>query len=1066
MSDEKELGLMEDGANDNEKPTGIIAWFARNPVAANLLMVGIILVGLFSYTTINKKMFPEFNPNIISISVPHLGAAPEEVEKSVILKLEEAIENIEGVKKITSTAREGMGRVTLELQSGYSMSEKLDEVQQQVDAITTFPSQTEKPIVSKIVFQGDVLWLSVHGSMDRKNRQELAKSIRDEIMALPDVNIAQIIGNRAYEISIEVSEFQLKKYGLTFDEVSRAVRNSSLDLPGGTIKTDGGDILLRTKGQAYTGVEYGSLVLKTNANGTRLLLRDVANIVDGFIEGDGYAEFDNEKTTSIRVKSTGDQNDLAIAESVKKYVENKNRSLPEGAKLAIWGDSSYYLKTRLDMMIGNMIAGSILVFIVLALFLRIRIAFWVMVGIPVCFLGAFIIMPMLGDWSVSINMLSLFAFIMVLGIVVDDAIVIGESIYSEIREKGHTTDNVIRGAHRVSMPATFGVLTTIAAFTPLLMIEATFAAFFRAIAIVVTACLVFSLIESKWILPAHLANMKYKPIDENNANFIEKIQMRFRIWLEGFIENTYKPLVEKAIKKRYNTLAIFIAIFFLSLGLTSSGLVKNEMFPNIPSDFIQGSVTMNSGSSIAERNAALDEIATAAWQVGEENSPKNGSSFIKHLMIFTNGDTGGNFLMELTKPESRNMTAFDIEKLWREKVGEIPGVKNVRFFAGTNAGGGAALAFQLVGPNVDELEVAARELENKLDEYEGVFDIRDSFTSGNQEIQLKIKPEAEVLGLTLTDLGRQVRQAFYGEEAQRIQRGRDELKVMIRYPESERRSIADLEGMWIRTPSGTEVPFFQVADVEIGTGFSSITRINQKRSITVSADIDPTKVETSKVFMEINKDVIPTILAAHPSVQYGVEGAAKDQMDLIKQFMYAAIAALLLIYCLIAIPTRSYGQPIIIMLVIPFGVIGAIVGHWLLGSSLTMLSWYGIIALSGVVVNDSLIMVDFINKARKQGTRLVDAVIQSGTKRFRAILLTSLTTFFGVLPIYFETSLQAQFIIPMAISIGFGIVFATVITLFLIPSMYMILEDIKLRFSRKKHDVVQSKSLEVNLESS
>lgn len=1043
-----------------EKLTGIIAWFARNPVAANLLMFGIFAVGLFSYSTINKKMFPEFNPNMISISVAHLGAAPEEVEQSVILKLEEAIENIEGIKRITSNAFEGRGQVTIELQSGYSMSEKLDEVQMQVDAITTFPTQTEKPMVTKVEFQGDVMWLSVHGSMDRKNRQELAKTVRDEVMALPEVNIAEIVGNRPYEISIEISEYQLKKYSLTFDEISRAVRNSSLDLPGGSIKSEGGDILLRTKGQAYTGDEYGNLVLRTNVDGTRLLLRDVANIIDGFVESEGYAEFDGEPTTSIRIKSTGDQNDLAIAAAVRRYVEEKSKVLPEGAKVGIWGDSSFYLKARLDMMISNMIVGAILVFLVLAMFLRIKIAFWVMMGIPVCFLGAFIVMPLLGTWSVSINMLSLFAFIMVLGIVVDDAIVIGESIYTEIREKGHTTDNVIRGTHRVSMPATFGVLTTIAAFTPLLMIEATFAPFFRAIAIVVTACLVFSLIESKWILPSHLAHMKYKPIDPDNANLIERLQAKFRVWLEGFIENTYRPLVKKAIAKRYNTMAIFIAIFFVAIGLTSAGLVKNEMFPNIPSDFIQGNLTMVNGSSIKERNAALNKIVDAIVEVGKENPQANGSSIIKHTMVFTNGDTSGGLFVELTKPEQREIGAFEIERLWRQKVGEISGAKDVRFFAGTNAGGGAALQFQFVGADVHELDLAATELEEKLGEFDGVFDIRNSFSNGNQEIQLKIKPEAEVLGLTLTNLGRQVRQAFYGEEAQRIQRGRDELKVMVRYPKAERHSISDLENMWIRTPNGDEVPFYQVADIEIGTGYSSITRVNQKRSITVSADINPAIVETNKVFTEINKDTIPKILENHPSVGYGVEGAAKDQMDLVKQFMFAAIAALLLIYCLIAIPTRSYGQPIVIMLVIPFGVIGAIIGHWILGSPLTMMSWFGIIALSGVVVNDSLIMVDFINKARKEGMQLSDAVVQSGTKRFRSILLTSLTTFFGVMPMYFEGSLQAQFIIPMAISLGFGIMFATVITLFLIPSLYMILEDIKGVFKKKQKITAPFEALE------
>ena len=1032
-----------------QKQTGIIAWFARNSVAANLLMLSIFAIGAFSYSNITKKMFPEFNANAISIVIPHLGAAPEEVEKSVILKVEDALENIEGIKRMTSFASEGMGRINLELQSGYSMSEKLDEVQQQVDAITTFPSQTEKPIISKIEFQSDVLWMSVYGDMDRKTRQDLAQQIRDEIMALPEVNIVEIVGNRPYEISIEISEYQLKKYKLTFTEVTNAVRNSSIDLPGGSIRTEGGDILLRTKGQAYTGHEYSSLVLRTNPDGTRLLLGDVANIVDGFVEGDDYARFNSEPTSSIRVRSTGDQNDLDIAAAVRTYVENKSKTLPSAAKLSIWGDSSYYLNARLDMMIDNMIVGALLVFLVLTLFLKIRIAFWVMVGIPVCFLGAFIVMPNLGDWSVSINLLSLFAFIMVLGIVVDDAIVIGESIYSEIREHGHSTENVIRGAHRVSVPATFGVLTTIAAFTPLLMIDASFAAFFRAIAIVVSACLVFSLIESKWILPAHLAHIKYKPYDPNTANFLEKFQAKFKDGLENIIQNKYRPLVSKAIKYKYNTMAIFFAVLFVSFGLVSASFVKVEVFPNIPSDFIQGNLTMIDGSPTSERNAALDRIAQAANRIAEENIQENGKSIVLHTMQFTNGDTGGGFLMELTKPEERELSAFDVEKIWRQYVGEIPGVKDIRFFAGTNAGGGSALEFQLVGANDIELDAASDLLETKLSEFDGVFDIRNSFSSGSQEIQLDIKPEAETLGLTLTSLGRQVRQAFYGEEAQRIQRGRDELKVMVRYPEAERRSISDLENMWIRTPSGDEVPFYQVADIKIGTGFSSITRVNQKRSITISADIDPTKVESRKVIEEVNSKIIPEILSQFPTVKYGIEGASKDQQDFLNQLKWAFIAALALIFCLLAIPTKSYGQPFVIMSVIPFGMIGAIIGHFLLGKSLNMLSMYGIIALTGVVVNDSLIMVDYINKRRAEGMKLVDAVVFSGTKRFRAILLTSLTTFFGVLPIYFETSLQAQFIIPMAISIGFGIMFATVITLFLVPSMYMVLEDIKKLFKRK-----------------
>ncbi|SEL82110.1 Multidrug efflux pump subunit AcrB [Colwellia chukchiensis] len=1024
-----------------EKFTGIIAWFTHNSVAANLLMLFILVAGFFSYQGINKKMFPEFNPNSIQVLVPHLGAAPEEVEQAVILKVEESLEDIEGIKRITSTAREGVGIVTIELQSGYSMSEKLDEVQMQVDAITTFPEQAEKPIITKQEFKGQVMWLSVSGPMARGARQVMAQNIRDEIMALPNVNSAEIVGSRDYEIAIEVSEDKLLQYQLSFDEITQAVRSASIDMPGGTIKTRAGDILLRTQGQAYTGKEFSDLALRTAPDGTRLVLSDIAEIKDGFVEREDFATFDDENTSSIMVQSTGDQNDLAIAAQVRAYVEAKNQQLPSGAKLTVWGDSSYYLAERLDMMISNMMLGAFLVFIILALFLRIKIAFWVMLGIPISFFGALLMMPLLGEWSVSINMLSLFAFIMVLGIVVDDAIVIGESAYAEVEKSGHSRESVIRGTLRVAMPATFGVLTTIAAFTPLLFIDATFAAFFRSISIVVSFCLVFSLIESKWILPAHLAHMKYVPLDIAKANFLERFQMRFKAGLDNFILTVYKPLVEKALRARYNTMAIFVALLILSVSLIAGAFVKLEVFPNIPSDFIQGSITMVDGSAAQQRNKAIAQVEQAVKNVAK-NNPYQGLSFVKHKMVFTNGNSKATIILELVKPEQRELDAYQIEKLWRDEIGEIPGVKELRFFAGTNAGGGAAIEFQLTGQNDHELEAAAEDIQAQLNRYDGVYDVRHSFSRGSQEIKLSIKPEAEVLGLTLAALAKQVRQAFYGDEAQRIQRGRDELKVMVRYPEASRLSVSDLENMWIRTPSGEQVPFYQVADIAIGQGFSTITRINKQRSITISADIDSEKVESRKVVSEMNQTHIPEILADYPSVNYGVEGASKEQADFLAQLGYAAIGALFLIYGLIAIPTKSYSQPLVIMSVIPFGIIGAIIGHWLLGHTINMMSMFGFIALTGVVVNDSLIMVDFINKAKGSGRSMFDVVSAAGCQRFRAILLTSLTTFFGIFPLYFEQSLQAQFIIPMAISLGFGIVFATVITLFLIPALYLIKEDI------------------------
>jgi len=1029
--------------NPGEKrTTGIIAWFTYNSVAANLLMVLIIVAGFMSYQSIDKKMFPEFSPNTIQVVVPHLGAAPEEVELGVVLKVEEALEDIEGIKKITATANEGVGVVIIELQSGYSLEEKLDEVQMQVDGITTFPEQAERPVISKQEFKGQVMWLSLRGNMDRRTRQTMAQNIRDEIMALPSVNTAEVVGSREYEISIEVSEEKLLQYGLTFEQIGQAVRASSIDLPGGRIKAASGDISVRAQGQAYTGQEYANLVLRTNPDGTHLLLGDVANVVDGFVETEDFATFDGEQTSSIMVQSTSDQNDLLIAEEVRAYVDKKSKSLPEGVKLTVWGDSSFYLNARLDMMLSNLALGALLVFCVLTLFLRIKVAFWVMLGIPISFFGAFALMPLGGEWAVSVNLISLFAFIMVLGIVVDDAIVIGESIYSEIGVKGHSTENVIQGTLRVAMPATFGVLTTIAAFAPLLFIDATFAAFFRAIALVVTYCLIFSLIESKWILPAHLAHMKYVPLTEQNANWFERKQLAFKHGLDKFIHNKYLPMLQKALRARYTTMAMFFAMLLVSIGLIVSSLVKVEVFPNVPSDFIQANLEMVDGSSVNERNKAAEKVLLAAEKIAQNYKSTEGESIIKHTMVFTGGNTNATFLLELVKPEFRDLTSYDVEKIWREEVGEIPGVRELRLFAGTNTGGGAALEFQLSGRNDADLEAASTQIQDKLTEYDGVYDIRSSFSRGVQEIKLDIKPEAEVLGLKLSDLASQVRQAFYGLEAQRIQRGRDELKVMVRYPEEDRLSISDLENMWIRTPNGEKVPFYQVADISIGQGYSTITRINQKRTITVSADIDSDKVESRVVLREMNEEIIPEILANYTTVEYGMEGASKEQADFLGQLGIALIGALFLIYGLIAIPTKSYIQPIVIMSVIPFGIIGAIWGHLLLGKTINMMSMYGFIALTGVVVNDSLIMVDFINRAKAQGMKLVDAVCQAGTQRFRAILLTSLTTFFGVLPLYFETSLQAQFIIPMAIALGFGIIFATVITLFLIPSLYLIKEDI------------------------
>jgi multidrug efflux pump subunit AcrB len=1036
--------------------TGLIAWFASNSVAANLLMWFIIIAGLISVFTIRKQTTPDFELNYIQVQVPYLGAAPQEVEEGVVVKVEEAIQDIQGIVEIRSRANEGFGSVTIEVSRDLDINEVLTEVKTRVDAISTFPGLTEKPVIFKVEPDTPVIFVAIYGEVDAYSRKLIAQEVRNELLQMPEISKVDFYGDRAFEISIEVTEHDLRQYGLTMSEISEAIKASSIDLPGGAIKTEGGDILLRTEGQVYTGMEYADLVLRTYADGTRLRLGDIADINDGFVETESFGRFDGQPTATLNILATGQQNELKTAAAVKEYVNKKRETLPAGVEMELWVDRSHYLEDRLGTMEKNMWQGALAVFLVLSLFLRMKVAAWVIVGIPITFLGTFFLMPF-GPWPVTMNMISLFGFIIVLGIVVDDAIIIGESVYTQIRADGHTIDNVVKGAHKVAVPATFGVLTTIAAFAPMLFVGGMVGPFFEALSMIVILCLMFSLIESKLILPAHLVHTNIKPVDEDDLfnpqrhipvlqripRFFQKIQRYVQHGLHRLIHDHYKPALEKIIDNRGIATAFFTGILIITIGLINSGLVRIVLFPEVPSDFIRMNLEMESGTAPEVRNATLQKLERALLDLNEEYIADNpgGYPLIAHIGSFSEGDTGAVAWTELPMVDDRTMQVSDIAEMWREKVGELPGVKELTFVDGDHFGGGSPLSFRLSGESFAALEAAARELELKLADFEGVFDVVNSSDRGGQEIKLSIKPEAEALGLNLASLGRQVRQAFYGEEAQRIQRGKDELRVMVRYPLEDRRSIANLENMKIRTPSGDEVPFGSVADVSFGSSYSTISRLNRERTITVSADIDPDIVEPGKVIAEISSEFIPGLLSRHPGVSFGLEGASEEEREFIANVTVASIAALFLIYALIAIPLHSYAQPLVIMSVIPFGLIGAVIGHIIMGKAISMFSLFGLIALAGVVVNDSLIMVDFINKAREEGVPLKEAVIQSGTQRFRAIVLTSFTTAAGLMPILLETSTQAQYMIPMAISLSFGIIFATAITLFLIPALYMLQID-------------------------
>ena len=1032
---------------DTEK--GIIAWFARNSVAANLLMFIIIIGGIFGIFRVQKQIFPAFEVNIIAVQVPYLGAAPQEVEEGVILKLEEAIKDIEGIKKLTSTAREGVGSISIEVEDGYDVQNLLDEVKVQVDAIPSFPGNTEKPVVYRIKFPQDVLWVSVYGETTERELKMYAQGIRDEIVSLGGISDVSVVGSRDYEISVEISERKLQEYNLTFSDMVTAIRQSSIDLPGGSIRSDNGDILLRANGQAYNAWDFAKIVLLSRSDGTRLLLGDIATINDGFVEDRQFALFDGKPAISLRVRAVGDQNALQISDSVNEYLDEKRKTIPANLSIDTWGDSSFYLADRLSMMLKNMAFGALLVFIVLSLFLRVKLAFWVILGLPVCFLGTLMVMPA-SQIDVSINLLSLFGFILVLGIVVDDAIIMGESAYSEIDKKGHSADAVIRGVKKVAMPATFGVLTTIAAFSPMLMVSGTFGVIWKTIGIVVIMCLVFSLIESKLILPAHLVNMKLKPYDPNKANRFQKFRDIFSVGIKTFIQNKYLPFLKKAVKYRYTTLASFIGLFIITIGLFASGLVRWQFFPSIPSDFVRASVELEAGSSLEQRDEAINSMLNAMYKMDDQVVDETGTKAVKHAIAFDNGLLGGVVFVELTKGETRELTDVQIQDIWREYLPEIPGVKNFTIGSPGGPGGGNGLNFEFRSNNVSQLESISKELRSYLGGYAGITEVNDSFSGGSDEIKLELKPEAESLGLSLSQLAQQVRYGFYGAEAQRIQRDDEEIKVMVRYPKEERNSIGNLETMRIRAPNGDDIPFSEVADIELGKGYANIVRVDGNRSVSVTAKVNADVVDTRDLLIDVQSKVIPEMLQRYPEVEFRLQGNSKDEMDAIWSLVQGLLFALIAIYALMAIPLKSYSQPLIIMSVIPFGMVGAIVGHLILGQAVSVLSICGIIALAGVVVNDSLIMVDFVNRARAEGRSLIDSVLKSGSERFRAIILTSLTTFMGLMPIVFERSLQAQVVIPMAISLAFGILFATVITLLLIPALYMILDDFKQLFKRRK----------------
>jgi len=1066
----------------------VMKWFAENHVAANLLMLIIVAAGSLSVLTIVQEVFPETQLDMITATVVFLGGTPSEVEESIAIKMEEQIQGIDGIKKVTSKSSEGIGSVTIELESGTDKQKAYDDIKSEIDRIITFPENTEKPMVTLVEAKRPVVDIIIYGDTDERSIKVLADHIRDDLTNNNGITYAEVAGTRPYEISIEISESALRAHGLSLGQVAQAVRLNSLDLPGGSVKSDGGEILIRTKGQRYTGEEFGDIVAISRPDGSRVMLSQLATIHDSFEDVDLRTRMEGQTAALVSVYRSGNENVLDVAGTVKKYVTAQEESLPDGMHIRLTNDRSRIYKERMNLLIKNGTVGLILVFTVLALTMQMRLAFWVSLGIGISFLGAFWVLPWFG---VTLNMISLFAFILSLGIVVDDAIVVGENVFAR-RERGEDAQTASRrGVVEVGGPVIFAVLTTVAAFSPLLAMEGMMGKFMGPIAIVVVAVLAFSLVESLLILPAHLATVKVVrregadvPDELRQAPGLRGLYHRSKHLvsdrLEWFVQTVYRQRLEWCLQNRSIVTAIATAIMVITLGFAGAGHLKFIFMPHIDADWVTCSLTLPQGATMNDALAAAEHIEKALEDVRSEVAaelPDDTPSQVLEVqttvgqqphssgggpMAGAGSGSGAHLLevsAELLPGDQRIVRASDIARRWRERVGAIPDAVELSF-ASNLFSAGKPVQVQLASANTDDLVAAAKDLKTELATYPGVIDISDSFREGKLELKLNLKPEARNLGLSLRDLADQVRQGFYGAEVMRVQRGRDEVKVMVRYPEYERSSLAFIEGMRVRTATGAEVPFAQVAEVEIGRGYASIDRTDRQRIVNVFGDIEETVANASEVLADMETSVLPELLAKYPGLSYNLEGQEQERADSMRSLGQGFIVAVFVIYSLLAVLFRSYVQPLLVMSAIPFGIVGAAWGHVIMGWDLTLLSMMGVVALAGVVVNDSLLMIDFINRARGLGLSTHDAILQSGVRRFRPILLTSLTTFLGLTPLLLETSLQAQFLIPMAISLGFGVLFATGITLLLVPVNYSLLVSVKEFFGLKDEVYVSETDLE------
>ncbi|MEX0686694.1 MAG: efflux RND transporter permease subunit [Balneolales bacterium] len=1027
--------------DSNNIYSGPIAFMAHNPVAANLLMMILIGGGIWTMFNIQKEVFPQYQLDIVEVNVAYPGASPVEVEQGILRPVEEAIRGIQGIKEVTSTANEGSGEISVELVVGTDGMKTYQDINQAVNRIRTFPDNIEEPEVSLQTNQQEVMTIGIYGDADIWTLRTLAENARDNLLAHEEITQVEIGNVPDYVTHVEIPRDRLREYGLTLGEIASIIVQSSEDIPAGAIETSAGEILLRMQERKQWAEDYGNIELIPSTTGGSVKLADIADITDGFEETGFHGEFNRQPTVDLDIFRVGNQSPLVISEAVVNILDQVQQTFPPGVQYRIDSSAADDFDDRLSLLMKNGVLAILIVMIILALFLEYRLAFWVMMGMTISFIGAILFLPVIG---ISINMISMFGFLVVLGIVVDDAIVVGENVY-EYRQRGMSfIDAAIKGAQDISRPVTFAILTNIIAFMPLLFMPGVTGKYWWPLPAVVIVVLAVSLFEALFILPAHLAHSSKKE-RWKIGDKIHSLQQSFADKVNRFINTKYRRFLGFCLRNRYVTLCTALALLLVVGGYGYSDHMGMIMMPEVSADEIEAGVRLPVGTTPDQAAAVAYDITDATHRMFEEHNLFEVAEGIKTNV---RGQSFIDVEIVMKPPDERDMTAGELIELWRNEIGDIEGVDQMTFEAERGPGGHRQdIVVDLSHSDIDVLEVASLAFVERMEAFDATRNVNDNYDRGKTQYDFRLLPEGRKLGLTPSDVGNQLRDAFYGALAMRQLRGTNEIEVRVKLPRHQRQDIYHLEDFVIQTPSGTQVPLFDVASLEKGEAFTSINRRDGRRVVSVGMDTEPANA-VGQVLSAIQNNVLPQLSADFPGITWSFEGSQAEMRESTQALWSGFILAMLVIYALLAAAFGNYMQPIIVMGAIPFGIVGAVIGHILLGYDLSLVSLMGVIALSGVVLNDSLIMIDYANKTRKeQSQSAFDAIHEAGLRRFRPIILTTFTTFGGLSPIIFETSRQAYHLIPMAISLGFGIVFATSIILVIVPCLYMILEDAVSQFT-------------------